>query len=240
MKKRGPQKQKDVETSFGKPVIEVARDLADAGLSADAAADQVGYNREAFRDLLRKSGLADLFPRKRRDIIALVEEEYGQDFWSVVKGYADDGESMTATGLILGYSSPSGFRRLINRHGKRHWFPDPQDTNGMKASKMSGRMTKPTPARQAALERANDANPIYRRITLNGITDTITGHSRRVGISVHTVRKRLNRGMSHKDAFSKINYTRLPADNSQHPWRISDARSAAVSAAKRAEQGTAP
>lgn len=50
-------------------------------------------------------------------IIKQVEAEYGEPFWEVVRGYAADGYGCDTTAGILGYSSPSSFRRLIKRHG---------------------------------------------------------------------------------------------------------------------------
>jgi len=50
-------------------------------------------------------------------IIEQVEAEYGEPFWEVVRGYAADGYGCDTTAGILGYSSPSSFRRLIKRHG---------------------------------------------------------------------------------------------------------------------------
>lgn len=50
-------------------------------------------------------------------IIAEVEAEYGQPFWDVVRGFAADGYGCDTTAGILGYSSPSSFRKLIKRHG---------------------------------------------------------------------------------------------------------------------------
>lgn len=50
-------------------------------------------------------------------IIKQVEAEYGEPFWEVVRGYAADGYGCDTTAGILGYSSPSSFRKLIKRHG---------------------------------------------------------------------------------------------------------------------------
>lgn len=53
----------------------------------------------------------------RRSIVKQVEEEYGQPFWDVVRGYASDNYGCDTTAMILGYSSPKGLRELIARHG---------------------------------------------------------------------------------------------------------------------------
>lgn len=51
-----------------------------------------------------------------------IEQEYGEPFRDVIKGFADDGESMTAVAAILGYS-PRAFINLLEREGMRDWFP---------------------------------------------------------------------------------------------------------------------
>lgn len=51
-----------------------------------------------------------------------VEAEYGMAFRDVVAGFAADGESVSATAGILGYS-PRAFFDLVRREGMRDWFP---------------------------------------------------------------------------------------------------------------------
>lgn len=50
-----------------------------------------------------------------------IAAEYGEPFWEVVRGYADDGHSVYGTATLLEYSPPA-FRRLVLRHGVSDWF----------------------------------------------------------------------------------------------------------------------
>lgn len=145
-----------------------------------------------------------------------VEAEYGQPFWEVVKGYADDGESMQATAEILGMS-PGSFRQLVRRNGKRDWFVSRNQCNGTLAFYES-RKGKPFPGGELALKRAVGRRRNVQWITQGGITDTLAGHCRRIGISYSTVTKRIYRGMSVEEALRKTSYVR-PPDNSAHCWR---------------------
>lgn len=145
-----------------------------------------------------------------------VESEYGQPFWDVVRGYADDGESMQATAEILGMS-PGSFRQLVRRNGKRGWFVDRSECNSTVAYNES-RKGKPFPGGELALKRAVKRRRDVRWITRDGITDTLAGHCRRIGISYSTVTKRLYRGMSIEDALRKTSYVTQPK-NLDHRWR---------------------
>lgn len=135
-----------------------------------------------------------------------VEEEYGQDFWEVVKSYADDGESIHATGKILGYKGGS-FHRLVLKHKKEHWFRPMVETNGFKAAQ-----SDMTDAKKAALAKAQAAahkmNPTYRWIELDGLTMTLSGHAKRRGILRSLVYTRLNKGLSIEDAFKPSGHFR--------------------------------
>lgn len=63
----------------------------------------------------------------KRSIIQEVEEEFGEPFWDVVRGFAEDGYGCNTTAMILGYGDPVCFRRLIKRHGvKVEWPPHGQ------------------------------------------------------------------------------------------------------------------
>lgn len=53
----------------------------------------------------------------KRSIVKEVEQEFGQPFWEVVRGFAADNYGCDTTARILGYSSPKGLRELIARHG---------------------------------------------------------------------------------------------------------------------------
>ena len=118
-----------------------------------------------------------------------VEQEFGLPFWEVVQGFADDGYSATATAELLGYAGPTSFLRLLGRHGKRELFRKGQDT-AFALDARASRVGKCSEAMRAACRRASAANPCYRRIEWQGVTDTIAGHARRLGINPRTAYKR--------------------------------------------------
>ena len=64
-----------------------------------------------------------------------VEHEYGEPFWVVVKQYANDGESISATAEILGYVGHAALLRLVNKRGLRHWFPASYYSNGANSAR---------------------------------------------------------------------------------------------------------
>lgn len=55
--------------------------------------------------------------RDMQPIISGVEREFGDEFWSVVQGFAKDGYASGTTARILGFSGQDVFRRLQARHG---------------------------------------------------------------------------------------------------------------------------
>ena len=120
-----------------------------------------------------------------------IADEFGLPFWDVVKGFADDGLSVKATADVLEYSH-SAFRRLAERHGKKHWFKVGHDSLVPKQEKAE-RRGKCSPALREALVLASSKNPNYIRIEYRGVTDTLAGHARRLGLSHSTVYKRNKR-----------------------------------------------
>lgn len=146
----------------------------------------------------------------------MIEAEFGEPFWDVVKGFADDGYSAGATGGILGYH-PAAFRRLVARHGKSHWFPYGQACIMAKDARES-RKGKTTPAMIDACKKASQSNPCYMSITHNGFTGTLADHARRAGIPVKTARNRyLRRKGDWAYVFSKTTHVKTP-DNRGHYW----------------------
>lgn len=150
----------------------------------------------------------------KRSVIQEVEDEFGEPFTDVVRGLADDGESIHAIAYILGYSSPSAFRRIAKKMDIK--FVKGSQSNGTKASKAS---IGSTPARIDAARKASAANPNYIRLTIDGIYDTLSSHCRRIGIPVSTVRNRLRKGMSNQEAFKITSYRVKPTNNTGHAWR---------------------
>jgi hypothetical protein len=128
----------------------------------------------------------------RRSIAKEVEKEYGEPFWDVVRGFAADGHSMHATAGLLGYSSDTPFRRMIKRHGVVIDFASAQESVFQIEARLD-RRGRCTPAQRAATEAASLANPTYKRVELFGITDTLSGHAKRIGLSRSTMYKRYAR-----------------------------------------------
>jgi hypothetical protein len=124
-----------------------------------------------------------------RSIINEVEEEYGEPFWDVVAGYAADGHSVQSTAELLGYASGTPFRRLIARHGVTIQFASAQDSVFQKEARIN-RRGKCSPQLSDALKKASAANPTYIYLDYKGVTDTLAGHARRLGIPMGTVRNR--------------------------------------------------
>lgn len=124
-----------------------------------------------------------------RSVINEVEQEYSLPFWEVVKGFADDGYSATATAGILGYSNPTPFIRLLYRHNRRELFNRGQSTVIALEARES-RRGKCSKAMHAALRKASAVNPGYKQIRWKGVTDTIAGHAERLGINRRTAYKR--------------------------------------------------
>jgi hypothetical protein len=123
-----------------------------------------------------------------------VEQEYGQPFWDVVKGYADDGECVASTAMILGYAGRAPFAELLKRHGAYAWFTPWR----------GGRRSQPTPEHKEKLRqsmtKARDNNPYYKQIDVEGVVDTVAGHAQRRGLKPNVVYARLWRGDTMKRA----------------------------------------
>ena len=144
-----------------------------------------------------------------RSVIAEVEEEFGLPFWDVVTGFADDGYSATATAGILGYAAPGPFLRLLDRHGMRDAFNQGQDTLIAQEARQSRRGVCSDAARDAC-RRASAANPTYKRIRMHGVTDTLAGHARRLGINARTAYKRSYRRPGDWDYIFATSYRYTP------------------------------
>jgi hypothetical protein len=145
-----------------------------------------------------------------------VEQDYGQPFWDVVKAFADDGESINATALMLGYAQPPAFHRLVAAHGVQHWFNPATQTNSYKAAKAYKEVT---PARMEQLQSLKEQH----KFEFRGVIDTRAGHARRMGLSPNTVATRLRKGWTLEKALTLPThasaYRPEKRNNQQHPWR---------------------
>ena len=133
-----------------------------------------------------------------RSVIDEVEEEYGQTFWDVVRGYAEDGHSKYAISGILGYASYTSFIRLIKRHKIDIEFVKGSDSIFSKEEKES-RRGKCTDAQLANIAKLCGKNPNYLKIDYNGKIATLAQHARDYGIPERTVRGRYAKDSSDLD-----------------------------------------
>lgn len=124
-----------------------------------------------------------------RSVMDEVEQEYGEPFWDVVRGYANDGHSKYAISEILGYASYPSFIRLIKRHKIDIEFVKGSDSIFSKEEKAS-RRGKCTDAQLAHIAKLCGKNPNYLKIDYNGKIATLAQHARDYGIPERTVRGR--------------------------------------------------
>ena len=133
-----------------------------------------------------------------RSVIDEVEQEYGESFWDVVRGYAEDGHSKYAISGILGYASYPSFIRLIKRHKIDIEFVKGSDSIFSKEEKES-RLGKCTDAQLANIAKLCGKNPNYLKIDYNGKIATLAQHARDYGIPERTVRGRYAKDSSDLD-----------------------------------------
>lgn len=154
----------------------------------------------------------------KKDIQSAVAREAGKSFETVVRDYARLGHSMTETALLLGYAHHKAFIKLCERHGWTGWFRRGDDTVGGQRARESRRGSC-SPAQRKAAHSALKKNPHYQPFEYRGVMDTWAGHSKRIGISVHTVRQRKRRRPGDMDyIFSLRSHSMLPSTKN-HFWR---------------------
>lgn len=87
------------EKKYGAPFRDILRALSDEGLTVYQAAKKLGYVESySIKKYMRTNNITGLFCKTKKDVI---EEEYGESFEEIVRGYAADGYSKTATAGIL-------------------------------------------------------------------------------------------------------------------------------------------
>ncbi len=105
-------------------------------------------------------------------IIQEVERDTGQPFEEIVNLYAKELQvTMHEAALLLGYSSHSAFIRLCRKRGWDKWFAG----------------NKPRKAERVYSRKHSMGSPSAIYLELDGITDTLAGHARRLGIPKDTV-----------------------------------------------------
>ena len=160
-----------------------------------------------------------------RSVMDEVEEEYGEPFWDVVRGYAKDGHSKYAISEILGYASYPSFIRLIKRHKIDIEFVKGSDSIFSKEEKAS-RRGKCTDAQLAHIAKLCGKNPNYLKIDYNGKIATLAQHARDYGIPERTVRGRYAKDSSDLErVFSLTKLSVPPPKNAGWQSKESRARS---------------
>ena len=160
-----------------------------------------------------------------RSVMDEVEQEYGEPFWDVVRGYAKDGHSKYAISEILGYASYPSFIRLIKRHKIDIEFVKGSDSIFSKEEKAS-RRGKCTEAQLAHIAKLCGKNPNYLKIDYNGKIATLAQHARDYGIPERTVRGRYAKDSSDLDrVFSLTKLSVPPPKNAGWQSKESRARS---------------
>ena len=144
-----------------------------------------------------------------RSVMDEVEEEYGEPFWDVVRGYAKDGHSKYAISEILGYASYPSFIRLIKRHKIDIEFVKGSDSIFSKEEKAS-RRGKCTDAQLAHIAKLCGKNPNYLKIDYNGKIATLAQLARDYGIPERTVRGRYAKDSSDLDRVFSLTKLSVP------------------------------
>lgn len=125
----------------------------------------------------------------KRSVVKEVEQEYGEPFWDVVRGFAADNYGCDTTARILGYSSPAGLRELIARHGVKIDWPKhgscniqkergTYDRKRVEAAVKTRLANSKTPAYFYQMETGESVEQLIERVRH---THTVTEVSRLVG-----------------------------------------------------------
>lgn len=157
-----------------------------------------------------------------RSVMDEVEQEYGEPFWDVVRGYANDGHSKYAISEILGYASYPSFIRLIKRHKIDIEFVKGSDSIFSKEEKAS-RRGKCTDAQLAHIAKLCGKNPNYLKIDYNGKIATLAQHARDYGIPERTVRGRYAKDSSDLERVFSITKLSVPPPKNEG-WQSKESR----------------
>ena len=112
------------------------------------------------------------FAIKNMKIINEVERDSGQPFEEIVRLHAKEMQvTMHEASVLLGYASHSAFIRLCRKRGWDKWFAG----------------NKPRKAERVYSRKHSMGSPSAIYLELDGITDTLAGHARRLGIPINTV-----------------------------------------------------
>ncbi len=149
-------------------------------------------------------------------IARAAEKEYGKPFWCIVRDYANDGESVHATALILGWKSHGTLRAHVIKNGIGNWFVDARESNGWRA----GQRDKPRPViASGCLKAATRSNFNKHAFMYGGVLDTLNGHARRTGVAAGIAHSRKQRGMTMEQILFKGCHARKKKQSEDHPWK---------------------
>lgn len=146
------------------------------------------------------------------EAVPVVEAEYGEPFWDVVKGFADLGESMPSTAEILGMSRHSLIYR-VRKKGVTHWFPKRGNSNRYKLLRSEWAKERAHKQFAAHVDRQK------KRVMYRGELVEVSATARSLGISFHTALDRFNKGFPPEDIFYKGTLPPRRSGNRGHPWR---------------------
>lgn len=141
-------------------------------------------------------------------VIRAVEAEFGEPFWDVVRGLAEQGCSRREAAAVLGYCSDVSFRRLLSRHPEQVIPWPPRNSSALFREAGKARAAKALAAR----------NRNQRTLSYDGILDSLAGHARRAGLNPHAVYARLRAGWTLDRALSTPRLTK-PQIGSRHGSR---------------------
>lgn len=118
-------------------------------------------------------------------VMRRIEAEYGEPYWDVVRGYAEQGCSRQEVAELF-ECDYTGFRRLLRRHPEQV-IPWPGKGRSIRSLEFTRRIS---PLGAAAHQAAR------RKRLAFGVTDSVSGHARRHGHKPRTVYERLRLGWS--------------------------------------------
>lgn len=113
--------------------------------------------------------------------IKKIEEEYGEPFEDVVRGYAEMGYSSRDIARLLGWSYETGMYYWLKKLGiKIHW-------EGSKSAKSREKAAQKTPAQEEVVRRLVEQNKKAHGFFYGGEFGTLKDHAIRLGLNPKTV-----------------------------------------------------
>jgi hypothetical protein len=160
---------------------------------------------------VKKRGKPAGLSAQTRRLMSEAEAEFGMKFLDIIKDLAESGEGRAAVAGMIGMSKNTLLRILESENFDFSVFPEPTQCNSYKQSSRARPTLKDT-------SRLAKANPYYRWVEIDGVRDTILGHSKRNGISHRTVFNRIYRGVPVERALMRAGMHKTP-NNKNHVWR---------------------